>query len=294
VSVAVVCSTSARHLARCLDALASQRDAPRFDVTVVCDPATAGVDAVARAHPRVRVVANAGQRSPLELVSRAFRETLGDLVLVTKDVCLPDRDWVRTLVDAQRDGRAVVGGRVEPCPDSSATSWAFHFIDFFRYAGDVPAGPAASLTVCNASYRRQAVEAVAGVWRDGFVEAAVNEALGARFGALWLEPAATVTLCRDLTLGQAIYERYAFGRLFGASRLASCGPGRRLAYALGAPGLPFLLLGRMARAALRSRYQRARFLRALVPLTILVVSRSWGEWLAYVTGRPGRALEQAA
>jgi hypothetical protein len=183
---------------------------------------------------------------------------------------------------------------VEPCPDSSATDWAFHFIDFFRYAGDVEEGPAESLTVCNASYTRAELEAVAAVWRDGFVEAAVNAALGARFGVLWLEPAATVTLCRDLTLGRAVYERYAYGRLFGASRLASCGPGRRLAYALGAPALPFLLIGRMAGAALRSRGQRARFLRALLPLTLMVVSRSWGEWLAYLTGRAGPALERAA
>jgi hypothetical protein len=294
VSVAVVCSTGARYLARCLDALRAQRDAPRFDVPVVCDPAIDGIEEVTRAHAGVRVVRNVGQRTPLELVSRALRETRGVIVLVTKDVCRPDRHWVRALVDARRDGRAVVGGRVEPCPDSSATGWAFHFIDFFRYAGDVREGPAESVTVCNASYWRPELEAVAAVWQDGFVETAVNAALSARFGTLWLEPAAIVTLCRDITLRRAMHERYAYGRLFGASRLASCGPGRRLAYAIGAPLLPVLLLGRLTGAALRSRQQRPRFLRALPPLVVLVVSRSWGEWLAYLTGRPGRALEQPA
>jgi hypothetical protein len=40
----VVCSTGARYLARCLDALRAQRDAPRSDVTVVSDPAIDGIE----------------------------------------------------------------------------------------------------------------------------------------------------------------------------------------------------------------------------------------------------------
>jgi hypothetical protein len=296
ISVAVVCMTSAQHLRACLRALASQRGAPAFDVTVVCDPAVSGLEALEQEFPAVRVSVNAGQRSPLTLVSRALAQCRGDLVLLTKDFCAPDADWVRAMAEAQGEGRAAVGGRVECAPAASATDWAFYFIDLYRYAGPVTAGETPTLTVCNVSYRRRQLEQIREVWQEAFVETAVNGALRARFGALWMHPASGVTMHRHLTLRQAVVERYAFGRLFGYSRLAASGRGRRLALACLAPAIPLLLLARTAGKASRSRRLGVAFLRSLVPLSLMILARFWGEWLAYLSGRPprGETLAEAA
>src|SRR5688572_13034826 len=113
VSVAVVCMSSAQSLVRCLEALRSQRDAPAFEIVVTCDPGIPDIATTPHPLPEARIVVNDGQRTPLELVSRALKECRGELILLTKDHCVPHPDWVRTMVEAQRDGRAAVGGRVE-------------------------------------------------------------------------------------------------------------------------------------------------------------------------------------
>jgi hypothetical protein len=287
--VAVVCTTSARHLATCLASLASQRGLPPFDVTVVCDPAVTGIEAVRQRFPDVRVVINIGQTSPLGLVSRALRECRGDLILLTKDHCTPGPNWVQAMANAQAPGRAAVGGRVECTADASATDWAFYFIDFYRYAAPRAEGASRTLTVCNASYLRSRLETIREVWNESFVEATVNDALSARYGNLWLHSASEVTMHRHLALRAAVVERYRLGRLFGFSRLAGCSAKRRLALALFSPALPVLLLTRMAGAASRSRPNARAFVRSFVPLTLMVLGRSFGEWLAYVTGLPPRS-----
>ena len=292
VSVAVVCMSNTQHLTRCLDALRSQRDAPQFEITVACDPRIPGIEAVRGSFPEARIVVNAGQRTPLELVSRALRECGGELILLTKDHCVPGPDWVRTMVNAQAADRSVVGGRVEPARDASAVDWAFFFIDFYRYTSPVATGWASSLTVCNVSYDRSRLEAVRAVWQDTFVETAVNNALATRFGGLWLEAASEVTIHRKLTLREAVRERYTFGRLFGYSRLAGANQGQRLFYAAFTPALPLLLLARLTRTALRSRRHATALMRAWLPLALMVLGRSMGEWLGYLTARPPRTDER--
>ncbi|HUR29507.1 MAG TPA: glycosyltransferase [Planctomycetota bacterium] len=283
VSVAIVSICSAEHLERCLASLDLQRAAPSFDVVVACDPHLSGMDELAARRPGVRIVSNIGQRTPLELASRALAEARGEFVLLTEDHCIPDPDWVATMLGARADGRAVVGGRVEIRAEASALDWAFYFVDFFRYASPVRAGISPTLTVCNAAYSKRQLAEIESLWKGHFHETAINDALRRRFGALWLEPRSRVTMARHVTLGDALYERYAFGRLFGCTRLSFCSPPKRWFYCATAPALPVLLLARMARKGLGSRALAPAFLRALVPLTLLVVWWSWGEWLGYLT-----------
>ena len=137
VSVAIVSICSAAHTERCLRAVLRQGGAPPFDVVVAYDPHIPEMAALAERFSDVRFVANAGQRTPLELASRALQAASGGLVLLTEDHCVPAPDWVREMVSSQRPGRAVVGGRVEIGAGASATAtptatdWAFYFVDFF-------------------------------------------------------------------------------------------------------------------------------------------------------------------
>ena len=290
VTVAVVSICGAAHLARCLDALAAQAGAPPFEVVVVFDPHLEDVPALQAQYPGVRLVSNEGQRTPLELASRAVREAAGEIVLLTEDHCLPRPDWVATLLAAVRSGRAAVGGVVEPESGARAVDWAFYYVDFFRYMRPVREGPSPSLTVCNVAYRRSDLEAIRPLWESFFHETAINDALRTRFGPLWLVPEAEVRMRRTVRLADAVYERYAFGRLFGCTRLAFVGPARRLAYTVFAPALPLLLLGRMAAKAARRPPVWLRILRAAPALVAMVLAWSWGEWLGYLTGRRPRTL----
>lgn len=293
VGVAIVGICGPAHLERCLAALARQEDAPPFEVVVAYDPELAGMEAAAARHPDVRMVANRGQRTPLELASRAVQASRGEVVLLTEDHCVPSPGWVARLVAALEEPAppgspepaAAVGGAVAVADDASPVDFAFYFVDFFRYAPPLRGGVSPTLTVCNVAYRRAALETIRASWRDFFHETAVNDALRRRFGPLRLTPDAPVTMRRHVAFREAVRERYAFGRLFGCTRLAFATPGLRVAYTLGAPLLPALLLGRMARRALATPPLRRPFLRALGPLVALVLAWSWGEWLGYLTRR---------
>jgi hypothetical protein len=282
--------TSATQLVDCLDSIQSQRSADlHFDVTIVFDPEIP-LEACRSRFPEFHFVPNAGERTPLQLVSTALAQCKGDLILLTKDHCVPDRHWVRRMVDAQAPDRAAVGGRVEPPREASSVEWAFFFIDFYRYTSPVVEGWSPTLTVCNASYERSRLDAIRDLWQNAFVETSVNDALAARFGRLWLEETSEVILHRKLTLSDAVFERYAFGRLFACSRLAGGSMRQRLFYVASSPALPLLLLGRLTNAALRSRRHTKALIRSFLPLALMVLSRSVGEWLGYVTARPPRSF----
>ena len=291
ITVAVVGICGVQHIARCLDALLAQEDAPPFDIIVVYDPHLEGVPALAPRYPRVRLIVNEDQRTPLELAARAMHEATGDLILLTEDHCIPRADWVKRLSqEVQVAGRGVVGGVVETIPDASPTDWAFYYVDFFRYMRPVAEGPSPTLTVCNAAYRRDHLRAIAPLWDTIFHETAIHDALRERFGDLWLAPDAVVHMRRNVFFADAVYERYAFGRLFGCTRLDFVGGGQRLSYILLAPALPLVLMLRMARKAMRSSSATRAFLRAIGPLTSMVVAWSWGEWLGYLTHRRPASL----
>ena len=291
VTVAVVGICSPGHLERCLSGLRAQKNAPAFDIIVVHDPHIEGIPEVAERYPAVRVVSNEGQRTPLELAARAIREATGEVVLLTEDHCLPRADWVGDLVrEVLQPDRAAVGGLVETDPEASSIDWAFYYVDFFRYSRAESAGPSPSLTVCNVAYRREYLDAVAKKWQTIFHETAINDALRSRFGPLWLTPAARVSMRRNVRFGDAVYERYAFGRLFSCTRLEFASGLRRVYYVLLSPALPLILLYRMGRKAAGERASRRRFLHALPQLTALVVAWSWGEWLGYLTKRRPASL----
>jgi hypothetical protein len=170
-------------------------------------------------------------------------------------------------------------------------------------------GPVNHLTDCNVSYKRAALEVIADVWRNEFHEPIVHGALRARGETLWFSPRVVVQQQRSLRLGEAIRDRYIFGRLFGSGRITrGQGAGskaqgtmsreqktgsallRRLIYMGGAALLPLLLVGRIAGQVLRKRRCGAAFVRGLPTLVLLNTAWGWGEFVGYVTGRPDASL----
>lgn len=283
ISVAIVGICGSEHLSRCLDALAHQRNAPPFESVVVYDPALTGMESVSLNHPGVILSANEGQNTPLELASRALQISSGDVILLTEDHCVPDADWVANLSGAIDDGNAATGGAVLASESCTATDWAFYFVDFFRYAPPVVDGPSPTLTVCNVAYRRSDLERIDPSWKNFFHETAVNSELRSKFGPLVLDGSARVTMKRHVSFIDAMRERYVFGRLFGCTRIQRMNGFQRLAYTLGAPLLPFLLMGRMAAKASGESALRKKFIRSLFPVTGLVMAWSLGEFLGYLT-----------
>lgn len=283
----VICGIAgADHIARCLEAVLAQRDAGPFDVMVVADPHLPGVDELRPRFPTARIIRNEGQSTPIEIASRGLREAKGEILAFTEDHCTPDSEWLRRLLAAHKEGRAAVGGAVETPHEGDPVTWAFYLVDYYRYMRPFAEGPVPTLTVCSVSYRRDQLEAVRPMWEKTYHETAVNAALAEKFGPLWIVPDAIVRTRRNVRLGAAVYERYAFGRMFACNRNAYSGSRlQRSVYALLAPLLPPVIMWRMGRRAFRLAAARRMYLHSAAPLLAMVLAWTWGEWLGYLTNR---------
>jgi hypothetical protein len=151
-------------------------------------------------------------------------------------------------------------------------------------------GPATYLTDCNVSYKRPALTSISDVWAGEFHETSVNWTLQARGESLWLSPRIIVHGHRRLTLVEAIRDRYAFGRLFASTRVAATTPLGRAFYAGSSFLLPPLLLGRVAVNVLRKRRGGRELARAIPALLCITIVWACGEFVGYLTGRPGASL----
>lgn len=292
-SVAIVSICGPKHLTHCLEALATQRNAPLFKVEVVYDPSLHGMESIKKRYPDVRIIANEGQRTPLELASRALLNSKEEVILLTEDHCIPDPDWVSRLYETLEDGNAAVGGVVKVSDNTSSIDWAFYFVDFYRYAPPVIDGSSPTLTVCNVAYRRACLEEIDPSWKNLFHETAVNDNLKARFGPLKLSNKAQVTMNRHVRFSDALRERYVYGRLFGCTRLEQGSKNHRFIYILGAPALPIVIMARMIRKAIINKSLSKKLFLSILPLSCMVLAWSWGEWLGYITRRRPQDLTAA-
>jgi hypothetical protein len=291
--VVVVAISSSVHIRRCLDAIQSQIDPDSCQIIVAADPRVDGIGELRAAFPSVVFLADPAAGTPLTLTAMALQIASGTRIVLTEDSCVASADWLAQLTSVDVREHAAVGGAVEVADDASSAMWAFAYVDFFRYMPPLQQGPARSLSVCNVAYSAEHLEAIRDHWIHGFHETNVHDALARRFGELFLVPGAVVRVNRHVAFGDAMYERFAFGRLFGATRVSDFSDLRRMWFALVSAGLPFLLLWRLGAKAFSDRKILARFSKAFPAVLALVLAWSWGEWLGYVTGRAPRSTKVA-
>lgn len=293
VTVVVVAICSLQNIERTLSALRAQRDAPLFDVVVASDPRLGSLEKLRVTFSDVRFFSRDGCRTPIELAALGLKAARGDRILLTEDSCLPEPQWVRSLAHSTSDGRGAVGGVIEAGDSASGAMWAFYYVDFFRYMSPSASGESPTLSVCNVAYRRSDLNELYDLWKDGFLETDVHNALRVKFGPLEICTDAVVRVRRNVRFRDAVYERYAFGRLFGSARVAHATRRRRAYFGVFAPALPVLLMGRMTAKAALNPHARGKFVKSLPSLVTMIAAWSWGEWLGYVTAKRPRRITTA-
>lgn len=286
-SVVVVPYAGVVSMRHCLDALKAQVGAGALEVIIPVDDQTASWQSL-RTHPlSPRIVRVARGYGASARRAQGVHEARGALVAITEDHCVPDASWCAAIRAAHDAPHAAIGGAVDKQEPDGIMGWALYLSDYGRYMSPVSEGPAAYLTDCNVSYKREALQAIAPVWRDAFHETAVNWALASRGETLWLTPTIRVLQKRSRSLGAALRERYEHGRIFAGTRVADVSLGRRASLAAMTPALPAVICQRAMRHGVRG----GRTLAAAAALpAILATGIAWslGELVGYVTGRgPG-------
>jgi hypothetical protein len=286
-SVIVIALTGGRDLARCLEALRSQKNPPPLEVIVPRDDRFREGEFRTLRHPALRIVEVHGSRSFAELRTAGILASRGQIVAITEDQCIPPEGWCANILSLHSQGHAGVGGSVEKQEPDSPLGWAIYFRELGTYMPPVPEGPSATLTDCNVSYKRTALDRVASVWAKEFHEPQVHEALRQSGETLWLSPALLTYQQRTHAFFPALRERYEFGRLFGSLRSAEANKAKRFAWAAGSLVLPAVLLGRVIFSVLRKRRHLSACLLALPYIGLFAGIWSWGELVGYLTGKPG-------
>jgi len=225
-------------------------------------------------------------RTPAAARAAALQRASSPIVALTEDHCVPAPDWCARIRRAHERGYAVVGGCIEKLAPDTALNWAIYLADYLRYAPPMAAGPVTHLSDCNVSYQRATLEGIAGLWKDEFHENVVHEALRRTGGTLWLEPEVVVRQKRRFNAGTALSDRFCFGRIFAASRLAGAPLDQRLLLLASTLALPALLILRVSRQVAGRRRHKIAFLRALPWLAALCSAWALGEFTGYLTGKP--------
>jgi hypothetical protein len=270
-SVVVAARASGDALERCLAALETQRDGAEV---LVCEshpsPATL----------RRRFDWAQFMQSPGQLVPGLWREGIdrssGDIVALTISPMVPADDWIATILDEHRR-HDVVAGAIEPAGGMRPSDWAEYFC---RYASEVPpfeAHACANPPGDNVSYKRNLLDRVRHLYRDGFWETSIHQSLSAEGVRLWHTPQLIVRHRRSAGPVAFAFQRLHHGRAHGQWRARGSSAVRNLGGVLAAPLVPPLLTARIVRRVFAARRLRLRALASLPLIFLFYVPWAVGE-----------------
>jgi predicted dehydrogenase len=290
-SVVVVPLVGKEALSGCLQAIQDQKEAPDYEVVVPYDDRLGDISSLQEEYPFVKFMRLIGVNTFAELRAVGMQSTKGAVIAITEDHCKPYPDWCEKIWKLHNDfPYAAIGGVVEKGIPDTALDWSFYFADYLRYMKPVTDGPVHALTDLNVSYKRSALESVANRWVDEFHENIVHGALEGMGQTLWLTQDMVVLQQRKLRLGSALWDRYAFGRLFAATRVEHASLLRRMIFIASSVLIPFLQVWRVFNLIRLKGRWKGEFLRALPYLLLISSVWAWGEFLGYLTGRPEATL----
>ncbi|MCP4358089.1 MAG: glycosyltransferase family 2 protein [Chloroflexi bacterium] len=289
-TVVIILLQGREKLTRCLNTLANQEAAPIIDIIVPFDDSYPDVVSLESDFPAVQFISVPGQHTYAELRTVGVKQANGRIVAITEDHCIPAPQWAAEIMKAHEREVTAVGGPVDKATPDSALNWSLYFADYVRYANPMPAGETHHLTDCNVTYKLDKLQTIASVWQDEFHEPEVHGAIEAQAGKLWFSPGVLVEQQRSITLGDAVRDRYTFGRLFGGRRAMTASLGQRLAYLLISLLLPLLLILRIAQNVFGKGRYKSEFFRSLLHIILLSFMWALGEFIGYLTGNAGEAL----
>ncbi len=251
ISVCILAGHGVAALDTCLEALASQKDAPPFELLVGGTPTPASVSAIHRHFPAVEVC-DTGRRLPGAARNPLIERAKGELLLFLDDDVIAPPDLLARLarVAVEHPEAAVIGGPNDTPPDSSR----FQIVQGAALGSLMGAGPVSRrygarhpgpaderwFTLCNLAVRR----AVMLPFLDELVcaeENALLSQLRRRGAPMHYEPTLRVFHARRPTLPSFARQMFKYGR--GRGQLLVRRPSTfRTAYVAPAALLVYLLV----------------------------------------------------
>jgi glycosyltransferase involved in cell wall biosynthesis len=291
ISIVIASKVGAPFIDRCLDSLEEQIRALDAEAIVVVGLAAYASELAAR-FPWVRVVHGAGIGKVPALRRRGVEEATGELVAIIEEHCSAKADWLEQALAAHASGDfGAVGGPIVDDDYPKLRDWVVYFLEYNTALPPAPRGETDELNDANVVYRRQVLLDHLDLLDEGYWSMTLNPILVAKATKLHSAPEMVVYHNGPFEFGYYLHQRFLFSRAFAGVRAQAEPTARRVAYLLGAPLIPLVLLGRMAKRILQKRHRVGRFVQALpliVPALVVMVA---GEWVGCLLG-PGDALNR--
>lgn len=258
------------------------------------DPRLTEATLAAAGFPNARVV-DGGDGTLRSAEWQAFRATTAPLVVFGQAHAFPRPGFGTAILAAWSAGRwAVVGPAIANANPETLVSRVAMWLSFGRWAGDPPRGAWPDVPGHNSAYDRAALAALGDHLVD-YLEAGwqLQARLAARRHRCFLEPAAGMDIVNPSRLAPFVAHFFDLGRLVAAQRCQRWSIGRRIAYALGSPLIPFVRLRRIVTDSLR-RGTNAPWI-GLPLLALGLAASAAGEATAFLLGpgAPARFVRKA-
>ncbi len=285
ISVIIACRNARRTIRACLDSLAAQRTASKFE-TIVVDSSTDGTDEIVRAeYAWVRLLHFETRKFPGDARNAGIREARGELLAFVDSDCVAAPDWLEQMAMAQRHSNTTVGGVVDNGARERWLDWAVYFCEFSQW---MPPGRVSwmdDIPTCNLSFHRKLFDEF-GPFREGIYcsDTALHWKLARAGRRARFVPTIQVAhhgLERlGAFFGHECFHGESFARLRVRERKFS--QWRRWLYAGGAVLLPAVLWTRIAGRVLRNRRYGGEFALSTPLLVLGLAAWSLGEMRGYL------------
>lgn len=294
ISVVVASAAGGPFLFRCLESLRPQAAGPDVETIVIDRVGEAHCREVEARFPFVRTLQAGGSPTPSvpQLRARGVRAARGDIVAIIEEHCTAPAGWIAAIREAFADRTVTAAGGPILDDDYQRTrDWVVYLSEYHNYLPPWELGERTSLNGANIAYRRSALLDHLDTLEEGYWEVVLNPRL-VRDGEPFLAvPAMAATHTGPFDYGYYLRQRYLLSRAWGGTQREQAGAARRLAYLVGAPIFPILLLARIGSRVANSDLPFSRFVLALPALLPAAGAYVLGEWLGYLVG-PGDALEK--
>lgn len=288
-SVVVAARNGPAALERLAAALDDDLRSGRAELVVAAEP---GVEVPDR--PSVVIVPCPPASGLPALRAAGLLAARGDVIALTRDVCVPEPGWLARLASTlEREAAAAAGGVIDLPPGAAWADRVSHRLEYTAFRAGARAGAVTVLAATNVAYARAKLLRHRALFENGYREGELHAALAAAGERLVLDPGARVRLDSERPLGSHLAQRFHAGRAHAAERRARGGPWAAILHALATPALPAVLAVRLLGALRAGGDGSARAVWGTVESVPLLLSGVVGELVGALAG-PGSSEERLA
>lgn len=283
------------RVATVVDSLAAQTIAKTIEfILVIVTPPDASIrERIEHQFHSLKIVPVQSMRSLAAARAKGVLAAEAPFVFIAETHAYPDPDLAEKIIAMLSDEWSVVVPGFRNANPDSAVSWAGFLSDYGAWAAGLGAGEIQRGPSHDVAFRRSVLlEFGDRLERALTFGDEMNVTLRARGQRTYFDPSAGIEHVNITGFKSFVRERYLTGVLIGDYRRARWSIPRRLAYALGAPLIPVVVLSRIQKGV-REIGRRERLPAGTIPALVLgVIVKAAGEMRGYLVGAPESAEER--